>query len=693
MSAAWPEGTLTVDRPQPDATATAASRPQLFVSLVWLIVIAELSWAVSGVALAMAGVFSLSTLLPVWVLLAAALWWATRGVRTAPTRPAGPATSWIRAAAVLVASSAVLLNGMFPGEHLQTGRDGGTYTATSGWIASDGGLLIGADEPPFDDSTGLRYEAAGFHETVVDGPLYAQFMHAFPAMLATVQLAGGADWMVRTNALLGGIALLAFYAFGERLVRPWAALVAQIALAANLVFIYFTRAPFSELLTMGLLFAGLWALDQAAGHRDRATGFVAGLLLGGTFVSRLDGLVVLLMVIVALLPPFVSGRLRRVAPAALAGVAVSSAVALVDLFVFAPVYVDLHVSFLVPLGLGFAAAGLIGAVAATRPARRLVRALLRRRQALALVFVVAIVVAGVAAYVVRPAVAEATWDRTTPIGVLQQTEGEDLNEARTYAEHSARWLGWYMGVPALAIALLGWATLVGHAVSRRAGRLAPFLLVLSGLTVLYLWMPSITPDHIWADRRFLPVVYPGLALCAAWLLDRSLRLAARHRWRAPAVATVAAGAGLLVAGPLLLSAPLMTLHEQAGFASDVEQACDRLGEDAAILLLDESGSAMHYRMTQPLRAHCGIPAAWTSEDISNERLDALAQRAGDRRLYLLAEHPESFRDRPVGDVIPLIEHRGVRLEQTLTAPPRALDGYGLDVLAAPVIPDPATATG
>jgi hypothetical protein len=693
MSAASPEGTLTAERPQSDKSTASTSRPSLFVAMVWLLLVAVFSWAIAGVALAMAGVFSLGTVLPVWCVLGVAMWIATRPARRAAARPAQRSTSLLRVAAVVVAAFTVVFNGAFPGEHLQTGRDGGTYTATAGWIAADGGLLIHADVPPFDDPSGLSYDAAGFHETVPGGPLYAQFMHAFPAMMATVDLVGGLDWMVRTNALFGGLALLAFYAFGERITRPWAALVAQLALAANLVFIYFTRAPFSELLTMFMLFAGLWALDQAVEQRNSTTGFLAGLFLGGTFVARLDGLVVLLMIVVALLPPVVGGRLRRVAPAVLVGVGVSCAIALIDLFIFSPVYVDLHVQFLVPLGLGFVTAGLLAAAAGTTPGRALVRGIMRRRRQVATTLAIVIVIAGVLAYTVRPSFAVATWSRTTPIGYLQQTEGELVDEARTYAEQSALWLGWYIGVPALAVALVGWAALVREAVARRSARLAPFLLAVSGLTTLYIWMPSITPDHIWADRRFLPVVVPGLLLCAAWVLDRAWQLAGTRSWRLPARGALAIAVVLLVAGPLSRSVPLADLREEAGLAREVADACDRLGDDAAILLLDEADSFMHYRMTQPLRAHCGIPAAWVDAGISNERLVELAGRAGDRTLYVLAERPESFEGRPVGDVFTLLRHRGVRLEATLTMPPRELDLYGLDVLAAPVTPAAANRTG
>jgi hypothetical protein len=206
-------------------------------------------------------------------------------------------------------------------------------------------------------------------------------------------------------------------------------------------------------------------------------------------------------------------------------------------------------------------------------------------------------------------------------------------------------------------------------------------------------MPSITPDHIWADRRYLPVVVPGLLLCAAWLLGRTWRLAATRPWRLPAQSALAIAAILLIAGPVGRSMPLAGLHEDAGLAARMTLACEQLGDDAAIVLLGESDNYLAYRLTQPLRSHCGVPAVFADATISNDRLVDLSERAGDRTLYVVTEYPELLEGRPVGEVFTLIQHRGVQLEQTLTMPPRDLVGYGLDVLAAPVQPASMTGTG
>src|ERR671919_160057 len=112
MSAGSSEDTLTVDRPQEAASETTPRR-SWFVSLVWLLVTAQFSWAIAGVALAMAGVFSLSTLLPTWAVVGVALWIASRPARRAAAKPVQRSTSWIRLAAIIVAAAAVVFNGAF----------------------------------------------------------------------------------------------------------------------------------------------------------------------------------------------------------------------------------------------------------------------------------------------------------------------------------------------------------------------------------------------------------------------------------------------------------------------------------------------------------------------------------------------------------------------------------------------------
>ena len=56
---------------------------------------------------------------------------------------------------------------------------------------------------------------------------------------------------------------------------------------------------------------------------------------------------------------------------------------------------------------------------------------------------------------------------------------EPVDEARTYAEDTARWLAWYLGLPALAAGVAGWAWMTRDVVAARIGRLVPFLVTFS----------------------------------------------------------------------------------------------------------------------------------------------------------------------------------------------------------------------
>ena len=66
------------------------------------------------------------------------------------------------------------------------------------------------------------------------GGVGSQFLHGFPVLLATAYEVGGLDLAMRANALLGGLALMMVFGFAQLLVRPWLAVLAQVALASNL---------------------------------------------------------------------------------------------------------------------------------------------------------------------------------------------------------------------------------------------------------------------------------------------------------------------------------------------------------------------------------------------------------------------------------------------------------------------------
>jgi nucleotide-binding universal stress UspA family protein len=100
--------------------------------------------------------------------------------------------------------------------------------------------------------------------------------------------------------------------------------------------------------------------------------------------------------------------------------------------------------------------------------------------------------------------------------------------------------------------------------------------------LLYLIRPAITPDHIWAMRRFLPAVIPAALLMAGWTLPRIHR-AARSRWQR-------VGAWVLVGGvllpPLATWGTLIVTTEYGGRADQVAQVCDAVAGKRVVVVRD-----------------------------------------------------------------------------------------------------------
>ena len=100
--------------------------------------------------------------------------------------------------------------------------------------------------------------------------------------------------------------------------------------------------------------------------------------------------------------------------------------------------------------------------------------------------------------------------------------------------------------------------------------------------LLYLVRPSITPDQIWAMRRFLPAAMPLALLCAGErLLMRAtaaarpwVRRPERAAWAGPATVTAVALAGvLMLVSPAATWGRLVVQAEYAGRAAGL-RFCD-----------------------------------------------------------------------------------------------------------------------
>jgi hypothetical protein len=544
-------------------------------------------------------------------------------------------------------------------------RDPGAMTQLGYWIAEHGLLPIPQSLAAFGGPhPGLTFAAAGFSQQ--PGGLVPQFSVGLPMILAAGFWAHGTAGAALISPILGAFAVLTFGGLAGRLAGPLWAPPAALVLALTLPEQYTSRSAFAEPLVQVLIFGGICLVidsliatspaAQAAGRiqaRGRAPGLRPDWLAPATAAAAIGGLALGLASLASIgslatvvpgilfLGPLVAGRRSQAVPFG-CGLIVGAGCGLAGGYLLAP-------SYLRALGpslrdLGFIAAGLIivvavGVALAWRgPVRRRTRRMLSRwplsrlPEALAVVWVAALV-----GFVIRPYVqtvhSDASRSTAAYVGALQRALDLPPDPSRLYSEHSLYWVIWYIGLPAV---LLGWCgiALLGRRCLRAlmtwrdpdaAARIWALPLLIIGWGVLsVLWRPGTVPDQPWASRRLVPVVLPGLILCAIWVASW---LAARARDRgagAGAVATAAACFVVALALPTALAtfgfgltfAPLAGAARSAtgglalnragpGQTAAVNDVCGTLSASTSVVILDRVAAE---QFGQVIRGMCGVPA-------------------------------------------------------------------------------------
>jgi len=629
------EAGLTTDRRPPgwlDLVVRSAGLAVVSLGLVGLPLALLGEFRRAPVALGSAAVFAGLTL----------LWQLSR--RGAPARRVGRTATVVGVLALLVAVTSGVVNSSQHYSHLIVDGDPAVYAATGALLARTGELTVPTQaEELYADNPTVVYAGAGYYPSQGEPTLYPQFFHLLPVLLAVADWLGGTPLMLVVTPILGAFSLLAFFAFAARVVRPVWALLAMTTLAMLLPQLHFSRDFFSEIPSQLLAFAGLALLWDITGERRRtggaalAGGLVAGLVLGGSTMARIDAFLYLIPLAVALMLL----RTGRTGLAVVAGMAVSATVAIVDGYVVSPIYVESVEPELIQ-----AAAVLVLIAVAAVVLRRGPAWPSRVGERLAWPVAGLLVALAAFAWFVRPVV-EVARDipaRTNAtIADLQGREGQEVDVPRSYDELTMIWLDWYVGPVTLVLGVLGLAYLSFRILRGRDLRLAPFVLVVGFATAIYVWQPGIFPVHYWASRRFLPVSFPGLVLLAVLVCERAFAWG-RHSQDQRVRRVVPPAAGLLAAGVLVFPLALLpgaTLpRSYDGLLPAVTDMCGSLLPDDVVLLV--GGPPVTTGLPQAVQGYCGVAAASAGTDTQPSDVQEIADRAEalGRRLVLLSPVPE-----------------------------------------------------
>ena len=543
-----------------DASATgsddgAALTAADLLALSCLLVLAVVGWVSLG--LAHLGAHSgVAVLLLSAVLVTVVVTVARRGVRLRLD---------LAGLAVALGCAAVAAALTMPGfSYGVSDKDPGGYVShalsisrTGDYALTDPVLATAAQDPTFPvqlTSPGARFSGVWVRDAST-GRIVPQFFHLWPSLLATSYDLGGRTALLATVPLMGVVSVLALCALlrrvGEALLSRRGGLLAAgaggLLLATNMLQVWQSRYPTTEVLAQALYVGALLGVVVALQVGWRPAAGLAGLLVGVGWLNRADGLLLVMLAVglgAALL------ALRRWdgragwAAAGLAVVAPHAALQAYDLALNYSLANDVpSLRLVVGLVVGCVLAALL---LRALPLERAVQVVLRRQ---VLVGALVVVSAGVLLTLgfLRPRLfGEAFLDYNGRV-------------VRSYDEQILARLAWFVSLPGFALALAGVAV-----AALRRWRAVVWTVVLPTLLLLplYGYTARNSTRLLWWTRRYVPTVLPGLVVLIALAL--AFFLVWRYRGRLlTAVPAAAALAGLLVFS-LSQSVPLRGHDEWRG---------------------------------------------------------------------------------------------------------------------------------
>ena len=518
------------------------------------------------------------------------------------------------AASAAVAGALVLvwiwLNRTYTAQYVILQRDPGIYTLRAMWLVDHSTPLIdmSAESAAIAGAPGATTSVLAFPASGTT--VYPQSSGLLPGLLAVAGWVAGLAGVLKGNLIVGAVALLAVYGFGRRLLGPVWALMPLAALATCMPMVAFARAPYSEPVALAATFGGLTALWTAWDSQKLSRFAVAGALVGVGSLARIDGGATIIGVLSGFgLVTFAATsavQRRRAAGRAtvfFAGAAVLNGLGWVDSRLNSPLYLATEAQNVYPLAAVTVTAWLIVIALAVIPLGPIRRWLARSREQVARLAALAGLLTA-AVVISRPLWWTSTQDTGNPalerlLRGMQIDSGLSLDAGRTYDESTVNWLAMYLGWTAILLAALGLSMLAARIVRVRDPRIAMFVMTVTAVSLLYLNKASIFPDQIWAMRRFLPVVLPGLLVAAGYPL---LRLAGTR----PAVAWIAPALGVLVVGGSMTpwAGPVWTVANAGGQVQEMQAGCGAVAGRPVVLTGPNPGSAW---FLPTFKIGCGVP--------------------------------------------------------------------------------------
>lgn len=418
----------------------------------------------------------------------------------------------------------VAFNGIYTSESILGGRDQGLYATHGAHIAQTGRLR---SEPPYEklyEGENLELVSSsnpgGYFFDFHNGDMYMQFPPTVALHLGQFFGIGSYEGLLWFNPLIAGINILLFFGLSIQFMsRRWA-FVGTCLFALNAAQVWNARITLSEILTQNFILAGL-ALAAASLARENRLGYiVACLIASAAAFTRVDGFLIPAFLIISnlLLQLTHTKSSKNGFDKALR----SSSLGILALFACAYIYnaqttAGYFVVFSGKIKIVFSIGVLLTLIQylpEKTGIQNRIRSTLLSRFFLNRV-IVALVLLAIYAYFIRPYMEPFSEFENKHYGI------------RNYRENSLIDLSKYLSIPVIVLALWGLGVAIRNLSDRQKSAIAIPLVSWLGFSLIYLYDPQISTDHIWRIRRFTPLVIPGFIFFAIWgaaSIDRVFKL-------------------------------------------------------------------------------------------------------------------------------------------------------------------------
>jgi len=589
----------------------------VFVSLVSLTILT--GWV--GVVLASLGWFSPTSLGIVLLGVAALLMIRRRGDWKPRFQPVSRYE--VLLGALLLACAVVYFR---PHEYVLGSADAGSYVNIGASLARTGQLIVRDDwtrllsdyssltlreQPPQWLTRHLQF--VGWYIDDADpSRVIPQFYPFHPTLIAAGIGLAGLNGGLLVTPVWGVLSIAAIYFAARRCFGPRVGLLSAMFLAVTPTHIFFARYPTAEALTLLLVFSGLLAYQRLY-DEDRAPaiwGIFGGAAFGAAFLTRIDLPLVAILLALALLTVRAGERWEIAWTAFGAALGILTVHALLHALIFAWPYTwNTYGNFLRAavqsnligvLGALGVATALYGAIVLWRTRVRAADSRLGRfleSDGLRWTLISGIVALSIYAYFVRPQLEPIRHAVSWPSG----NQFPILN-----GQNWVR-LGWYLTPLGLLLATTGLAVILWR---ESLSRLGLFLSVGALTTIQYVYNIFNTPYHIYAMRRYVPIVIPMLMIYAAVAILAMVQ--ARHRQPVRAVGAILAV--VFIGGMLYQSRFVLPQRDLYGALEQVTILNQKLKPNAIIVISEPAESIFADTFGVPLRFIFGHDIATIRQD-------------------------------------------------------------------------------